>query len=1743
MNTLRILTLIASTWIAVLTANAQVINSTVPPLNGGLTDVGITFNLTVNDSITLNRIAISFVNPGLNNYFIWMRNGPIAGPPNITFVTGWTPVQINSINVTNSGAGSLQFINLTTPMVLAPGTYGMYVGGGPYHISNYIGGQFQYIDADTITTITTGSNVGYSGPQPTPGTTPRQFNGAIDFVPVNQNCPKPTNIAAFPSGGGTYSVNWTENGSATQWEIEWGISGFAQGTGTLINTTSKPATITGIMSGNSYDVYVRSICGPGDNSFWEGPFTFNTTYCSGGPTSTQDSEITNVVLQGDFTSISNLQSCPGAAGVQDFTTQFSADVSLGTPYVLNVTFGTCGGVFQSAGEAWIDWNQNFIFDAGESIGTWFGSPEPQNSATYNAAFPFTPPANAVLGTTRMRIMHWEAGALPLNPCGTFTWGSIEDYAIVVTNTPPTCTWPTSPSASNVGATSADLNWTENNSATQWQIEYGATGFVLGSGTRVIANSKPFTLSGLSASTNYDFYVRSICAPGDTSGFSLPGSFLTGCGVIIAPWTQDFDGTTWIPDNFSQFANNSVIDPCWNNSPAANSGAYAWKVRSTPTQSAQTGPLSDLSGSGNYLYTEASQTGGSGAQAFLTTPVIDVSGLAQPQIEFWYHMHGSNIGGLVVEVDSSGTWIPVETINGEQQPNQTDPWLKRTVVLTATGTIQVRFVGTRGTGFRGDIAIDELTIEEAPTCIEPNSLSASAIFADSLEISWTDVNGASQWQLEYGPPGFTLGTGTQVLTSSNPYMLTGLTPNTEYDIYIRAVCTPTDTSAFSLALTVRTSCGIISAPWTEDFDGSSWIADNFSFNAANSQIDQCWSRLPDNATDYSWRVRSFTTGTFNTGPDADRSGFGNFVYTEADQVFFADNADLTSPVLDVTSLASPAIEFWYHMFGAGIVDLVVEVNQTGNWVPVDTIVGPQQTSSADAWLKRQIYLGPSSTLQVRFRGGANSFQGDIAIDEISVYDAPSCIESQNLVAQTIYSDSILLSWTDISSPTQWLVEYGGPGFTPGTGTSVLVSTNPYLITGLSPSSTYDIYVRAICAPGDTASYSLPISVSTACGLIPAPWFEDFDGPTWVADNFSFDAANSQLDPCWTRNPDNATSYSWRVRSIQTGTFNTGPLADLSGSGNYIYAEADAAQFSPATVLSTPIIDVSGLTAPYLEFGYFMFGIAVNQMTVEVNNGSGWVPVDTLSGQQQSGSSAPWLTREISLSPSSTLQVRFIADATGFQGDIAIDEVAVYEAPTCNDPSNLVASISSATSVDLSWIAGGTGTSWQVEYGISGFALGTGAQQVVLTNSASITGLVGGNIYDFYVREICGGTDTSIWAGPVSANLDYCAGGPVSTDDSEITNVILNGENFSISNLQTCPGAAGIQDFTATDSADVSRSTSYTVDLTFGTCGGQFNAAGEAWIDWNQNFVFEAGESIGIWTGNPEPFGSTVLNASFTFTVPANAVFGETTMRIMMDESNFPPLDPCATFTWGAVEDYKLVVISSTADLGPDLTIGSCESTVLNPGPFSSYLWTTGATTSTITVDGNVTGPGTFNYGVTVTDASGSTSSDNVDVTVAAPPTVSLATTDTVNVSGVTSFALNAGTGFSSYLWDDGSNGQLRLVTIDGSYWVQVTDQYGCTASDTVYVRFILGQDILSDVKVRIYPNPADDFINIEVVGLSSPSELSYRLLSLSGQIVKLNSKAGTGTQNLQISVGDLPSGMYLLEIEIDGQISRNNMIIR
>lgn len=153
--------------------------------------------------------------------------------------------------------------------------------------------------------------------------------------------------------------------------------------------------------------------------------TIQAQYCTAvGPASTADSNLQSFNLSGESGSSISFTGCPGVLGLDDQTSTEIVNLTAGNSYTAFAQFGTCGGNYYGVGSAWIDYNLNQIFEASELIGTWSGTP-PVALSTWN----FSVPPGAVSGTTRLRVVHFEGGSLPVDPCATFTWGSTTDFTV------------------------------------------------------------------------------------------------------------------------------------------------------------------------------------------------------------------------------------------------------------------------------------------------------------------------------------------------------------------------------------------------------------------------------------------------------------------------------------------------------------------------------------------------------------------------------------------------------------------------------------------------------------------------------------------------------------------------------------------------------------------------------------------------------------------------------------------------------------------------------------------------------------------------------------------------------------------------------------------------------------------------------------------------------------------------------------------------------------------------------------------------------------------------------------------------------------------------------------------------------------------------------------------------------------------------------------------------------------------
>ena len=356
--------------------------------------------------------------------------------------------------------------------------------------------------------------------------------------------------------------------------------------------------------------------------------------------------------------------------------------------------------------------------------------------------------------------------------------------------PPSCPAPGSLSTIFNGA-DATLFWMENGTATNWVIEYGLAGFTQGTGTTLTSTDTFVVVPGLPAQTDYDFYVRSACSSVDSSFWAGPMPFTTPCGAIAMPYIENFEGTGWIAG--TAFSNDdSEINDCWTRNPISG---QIWGPHADATGSGSTGPDEDHTpGAGvNFVYMETS-SGTTGSVATLESVTVLTGTATSIDIEFWYHMYGATMGTLAVDGWINNVWQPLDSITGQQQTDETDPWLKRKITVTGFGsTFKVRFRGIRGTGLTGDMAIDDFRIIESPTCPSPNTLFPIVTFADSAILGWVDAGTATNWQVEYGPVGFTLGTGTRLNVTTDSAFIGGLTPLTNYQFYVRTVCIVGDSS--------------------------------------------------------------------------------------------------------------------------------------------------------------------------------------------------------------------------------------------------------------------------------------------------------------------------------------------------------------------------------------------------------------------------------------------------------------------------------------------------------------------------------------------------------------------------------------------------------------------------------------------------------------------------------------------------------------------------------------------------------------------------------------------------------------------------------------------------------------------------------------------------------------------------------------------------------------------------------------
>lgn len=143
---------------------------------------------------------------------------------------------------------------------------------------------------------------------------------------------------------------------------------------------------------------------------------------------------------------------------------------------------------------------------------------------------------------------------------------------------------------------------------------------------------------------------------------------------------------------------------------------------------------------------------------------------------------------------------------------------------------------------------------------------------------------------------------------------------------------------------------------------------------------------------------------------------------------------------------------------------------------------------------------------------------------------------------------------------------------------------------------------------------------------------------------------------------------------------------------------------------------------------------------------------------------------------------------------------------------------------------------------------------------------------------------------------------------------------------------------------------------------------------------------------------------------------------------------------------------------------------------------------------------------------------------------------------TPFTINAGSSFTSYLWNTGSTNSSIIVNTTGQYAVFASDNYNCTATDTINVTFIKCgnsgiQDISTD-EVKIFPNPSNDKLTIN----SNQDIANINVFDITGKAVH-NKEFTNKLNQTEIDLSALNNGIYFIAVQSsNGEISKNKIVL-
>ena len=606
----------------------------------------------------------------------------------------------------------------------------------------------------------------------------------------------------------------------------------------------------------------------------------------------------------------------------------------------------------------------------------------------------------------------------------------------------------------------------------------------------------------------------------------------------------------------------------------------------------------------------------------------------------------------------------------------------------------------GRQYRNVMRIHTTPVTYASTC-PPPTLWFDSIGADAARMVWSPGYQDIAWVVRYITDGDSAWHSSGLVWGDTTYTLTGLTPNTLYEVRLTAFCTDTETT---IVHHLQTNCTPDTIPFRQGFESL-------------ASLPACWSFL-----------RGGTGGTGSL------PGYNNNAHTGSRSLQMNGGSAIL-PLLNVPP-DSLELQLWVRNRLSGnvpmqlVVGLIIDPLDMTTFVPFDTI----SIRNNEGWQPKIVHFGGYSRDMGRIAFvSPNPTQAYLCIDDVQVTRKSLCPTIMGVTVDEMTDTSALVRWPG-TGPAFYEVTYGPYGFDPDTAQVISnIHADSLLLTGLDPYTRYSVYVRPECRL--FTNWSPVVTFRTECALL--------DSVPFVEGMEAFATGTLPTDfPCWSG-----------LAKVNTCVVN-GSAAFPTHTGNRMLRWEQSLSSYGIQHVSLPAIDTAVLPMSSLQLEFWGKGNHYNHYTpylivgvmTDPDDMTTFQPVDTVEiGQEYMEHYV--VSLENFYGPGRYVTLVDYSPLASNYWTAYLDDIVLSELPPCPEISDVTITGITDNSATLTIDSTRNAVAWQAY--VDTVDSIPSAVALPLLNTRNVTISLDSSTTNYlWVRAICVKGDTSEWFGPVS-----------------------------------------------------------------------------------------------------------------------------------------------------------------------------------------------------------------------------------------------------------------------------------------------------------------------------------------------------------------------------------------------------------